>query len=126
MVNEIQTRVLLISDVPCEITYQPVGDGCYGEDSSNPAFTKELLNEMTPTSPKFKGVIMEFGNNWQPGFKKFLCRCARAAHLNGNSMFGVYNHGKLTCLETFMIMFNLHHLVRVNITTGKYCSIAFI
>ena len=98
VVNETQTRVLLISDAPCEITYQPLG--CYGEDSSNPAFTKELLNEMTPMSPKFKGVIMEFGNNWQPGFNRFLCRCAREAHLNGNSMFGVHNHGKLTCLET--------------------------
>jgi len=100
--------VYRLADVPCEITYQPVGDGCYGEDSSNPAFTKELLNEMTPTSPKFKGVIMEFGNNWQPGFKKFLCRCARAAHLNGNSMFGVYNHGECWSDRKAEEKYNMH------------------
>ena len=97
VVHEIHNRVLLISDAPCEITYQPVG--CHGEDPSNRAFTKELLNEMKPNSPQFNGVVMEFGNHWQKGFTRFLCRCARAAHLKGYSMFGVHEHGKLACLK---------------------------
>lgn len=84
--------VYRLADAPCEIAYQPVG--CHGEDPSNRAFTKELLNEMKPNSPRFNGVVMEFGNNWQKGFTRFLCRCARAAHLKGYSMFGVYEHGE--------------------------------
>ena len=99
VVHELHIRVLLISDAPCEITYQPVG--CHGEDPSNRAFTKELLNEMKPNSPRFNGVVLEFGNQWQKGFTRFLCRCARAAHLKGYSMFGVHEHGKLTCLKNF-------------------------
>ena len=105
-------RVLLILDAPCEITYQPVG--CHGEDPSNRAFTKELLNEMKPISPQFNGVVMEFGNNWQKGFTRFLCRCARAAHLKGYSMFGVYERGKLTRLENFN--YNTFQLI------GFYCN----
>ncbi|KAL9957679.1 hypothetical protein ACROYT_G034603 [Oculina patagonica] len=84
--------VYRLADAPCEITYQPVG--CHGEDPSNRAFTKELLNEVKPYRPAFNGVIMEFGNNWQQGFTRFLCRCARAAQLKGYSMFGVHDHGE--------------------------------
>ena len=62
---------------------------------------------MKPDSPKFNGVVMEFGNNWQKGFTRFLCRCARAAHLKGYGMFGVYDHGKLAYWKIIKIVFNL-------------------
>lgn len=81
-------------DAGCEISYEAVG--CYGEVSSNRAFTKELVNEVKPFSRAFNGVIMEFGNNWEEGFKKFLCRCARAAHLKRYTMFGVHEHGEFS------------------------------
>lgn len=84
--------VYRLSDAGCEISYEAVG--CYGEVSSNRAFTKELVNEVKPFSRAFNGVIMEFGNNWEEGFKKFLCRCARAAQLKRYTMFGVHEHGE--------------------------------
>lgn len=54
------------------------------------------MNEVKPFSRAFNGVIMEFGNTWEEGFKKFLCRCARAAQLEGYTMFGVHEHGEFS------------------------------
>lgn len=62
-------------DVGCEILYEVVG--CYGEVLFNCVFIKEFVNEVKFFSWVFNGVIMEFGNNWEEGFKKFLCRCVR-------------------------------------------------
>lgn len=84
--------VYRLSDAPCEISYQAVG--CYGEDSSNRAFAEELLNQIDPADQKFNGVMMEYGDNWQREFAKFLCRCAREAHHKGYTMFGVHEHGE--------------------------------
>ena len=93
VVNLSYIRVISLPDAKCEISYEAVG--CHGEDPSNRAFTKELLNEVKPYSPAFNGVIMEFGDSWEQGFIKFLCRCARAAQLKGYTMFGVHDHGNL-------------------------------
>lgn len=87
------------SDAPCEISYQAVG--CYSEDSSNRAFAEELLNQIDPADQKFNGVMMEYGDNWQREFAKFLCRCAREAHHKGYTMFGVREHGKKNSVENF-------------------------
>jgi len=84
--------VYRLSDAPCEIPYEAVG--CHGEDSYDRAFTKELLNQVNPASQQFNGVMMEYGNNWQAEFAKFLCRCARVAHQKNFAMFGVNNHGE--------------------------------
>ena len=54
------------------------------------------MNEVKPFRRAFNGVIMEFGNTWEEGFKKFLCRCARAAQLKGYTMFGVHEHGEFS------------------------------
>ena len=87
------------SDAPCEISFQAVG--CYAEDSSNRAFAEELLNQIDPADQKFNGVMMEYGDDWQREFTKFLCRCAREAHHKGYTMFGVHDHGKNNTVENF-------------------------
>ena len=82
----------LFQDAACEVSYEAVG--CYGENSANRAFNKEIVNEVDPTSSVFNGHVLEFGDNWQNDFSKFLCRCARVTQLKGFSMFGINNHGE--------------------------------
>ncbi|KAJ7340116.1 hypothetical protein OS493_002842 [Desmophyllum pertusum] len=84
--------VYRLSDAKCEISYEVVG--CHGENSADRALTEELLDEVKPYSHTFNGVMMEFEKNWEQGFTKFLCRCARTAHFKGYTMFGVYNNGE--------------------------------
>ena len=43
--------------------------------------------------------MMEYGDDWQREFTKFLCRCAREAHHKGYTMFGVHDHGKNNTVE---------------------------
>ena len=87
-------RVILLPDAECEIPHEAVG--CYGEVSyPKRALPDELVNEVKPFSKAFNGVIMEFGDTWKEGFKKFLCRCARKAVLKGYTLFGVHEHGEL-------------------------------
>lgn len=45
--------------------------------------------------------MMEYGDDWQREFTKFLCRCAREAHHKGYTMFGVHEHGKKNTVENF-------------------------
>ena len=56
-------------------------------------FAEQLLNQKDPAGQKFNGVMMEYGDDWQREFTKFLCRCAREAHHKGYTMFGVHEHG---------------------------------
>ncbi|PFX20415.1 uncharacterized protein LOC111336924 [Stylophora pistillata] len=85
--------VYRLSDAECEIPHEAVG--CYGEVSyPKRALPDELVNEVKPYSKAFNGVIMEFGDTWKEGFKKFLCRCARKAVLKGYTLFGVHEHGE--------------------------------
>ena len=58
----------------------------------NRALDKELLNQVNPASPLFKGDLLD-SKNWNEEFPKMLCRCARIAKEGGFFMFGVANGG---------------------------------
>lgn len=104
--KDFANAVYRLSDAPCEISYQAVG--CYGEDSSNRAFTTELLNQVNPASHKFNGIMMDYGDNWQGEFTKLLCRCAREAHHKGYTMFGVQEHGQCWSVADAEQKYNNH------------------
>jgi len=87
--KQFANSVYRLGDATCEL--ETTAMGCLKAASNLGTL---LIDEKDPTSPVFRGYVLEIPK-WDSQFKKMLCRCAREAHKKGYSSFAV--HDTATC-----------------------------
>lgn len=84
--------VYRITTEVCEIDYKVLG--CFKEDTDERALDVLIIDDDSPESSAFMGLVSTDFDNWEEYIEGLICRCARKIKERGYTVFSIQNGGE--------------------------------